>query len=129
MDNKEILPEILESSPEVTGADIRGESDLRVPELTPVGPTTSAASPVLIPGSSAVDDIVTMASSTVAAPSDDDLAAEDVDLIEHEWVARAKKVVAQTIGNPHAQTNELNKVRADYIKKRYNRTIKSKATS
>jgi hypothetical protein len=65
----------------------------------------------------------------VAAPSDDDLAAEDVDLIEHEWVARAKKVVAQTIGNPHAQTNELNKVRADYIKKRYNRTIKSKATS
>jgi hypothetical protein len=46
MDNKEILPEILESSPEVTGAEIRGESDLRVPELTPVGPTTSAASPV-----------------------------------------------------------------------------------
>lgn len=129
MDTHETLPEPLEASPEKGKAEIRGESDLRVPELSPVGPTASATAPVMLPGSSAVDDAVASATASITMPSDDDLAAEDVDLIEHEWVARAKKIVAQTTGNPYSQTNELNKVRAEYIKKRYNRTIKPVKTS
>lgn len=54
------------------------------------------------------------------------LAAEDLDLIEKEWVQKAKEVVGYTQGDPYEQNKELNKIKADYIKKRYNRTINLK---
>lgn len=53
------------------------------------------------------------------------LGAEDLDLIEKEWVLKAKEVVDHTQGDPYKQSQALSKIRADYIKKRYNRTIKS----
>jgi hypothetical protein len=49
--------------------------------------------------------------------------AEDVDLIEKEWVDKAKAIVAHTKDDPHRQNKEINKIKADYIKKRYNRDI------
>ena len=52
------------------------------------------------------------------------LAAEDADLIEKAWIEKAKRIVAETRGDPYAQNKEINKVKADYIKKRYNRDIK-----
>lgn len=55
-----------------------------------------------------------------AAPS---IAADD-DLIEKEWVLRAKAIVAKTKDDPHQQNKELNLYKADYIKKRYNKDIK-----
>lgn len=62
--------------------------------------------------------------------SDDDnsqqaaLIADDTDLIEKEWVTRAKSIVAQTKDDPHLQNREMNKVKADYMKKRYNKDLK-----
>ncbi len=50
--------------------------------------------------------------------------ADDVDLIEKEWVEKAKHIVAITIGDPYQQNKQLSKVKADYIKKRYNKIIK-----
>lgn len=50
--------------------------------------------------------------------------ADDVDLIEKEWIERAKRVVEQTRTDPHSQNIELGKVKADYVKKRYDRDIK-----
>lgn len=54
------------------------------------------------------------------------LEADDLDLIEKEWVTKAKQVVDKTQGDPYEQSNEINKIKADYIKKRYNRAIKLK---
>ena len=51
------------------------------------------------------------------------LVAEDADLIEKEWVQKAKYIVAQTHGDPYRQNKEINKIKADYIKKRYNKDI------
>jgi uncharacterized protein YdeI (BOF family) len=51
------------------------------------------------------------------------LAAQDEDLIEKEWVTRAKYIVAQTQDDPYKQKNEMSKIKADYIKKRFNKTI------
>jgi hypothetical protein len=51
------------------------------------------------------------------------LTAQDADLIEKEWVVRAKTLVAQTQDDPYKQKNEMSKVKADYIKKRFNKTI------
>lgn len=50
--------------------------------------------------------------------------AADVDLIEQEWVSRAKRIVEQTREDPHMQNKEMSKFKADYIKKRYNKDIK-----
>ena len=52
------------------------------------------------------------------------LIADDTDLIEKEWVIRAKAIVLQTKDDPHTQNKEMNKVKADYLKKRYNKDLK-----
>jgi len=55
---------------------------------------------------------------------DDGMDADDVDLIEKSWVEKAKNIVSETMGNPHSQSVEITKMKADYIKKRYNKELK-----
>src|SRR5437868_5134886 len=43
--------------------------------------------------------------------------ADDADLIEKEWVTKAKQIVEQTKNDPYLQTKEMNKMKADYLKK------------
>lgn len=50
--------------------------------------------------------------------------ADDADLIEKEWVVRAKSLVEKTKDDPFLQNKEISKVKADYIKKRYNKDMK-----
>ena len=50
--------------------------------------------------------------------------ADDTDLIEKEWVDRAKRIVEHTRNDPHQQTKEMNTMKADYLKKRYNKDLK-----
>jgi len=51
-------------------------------------------------------------------------AADDLDLIEKEWVDKAKEIVARTHSDPHTQNNEMTRFKADYMKKRYGKDIK-----
>lgn len=60
------------------------------------------------------------ASSTSSMPA----IADDNDLIEKEWVIKAKEIVEKTRTDPHEQNKEMNKVRADYLKKRYNKELR-----
>lgn len=60
-----------------------------------------------------------------AVLSDLPAVADDIDLIEKEWVEKAKHVVQATIGDPYNQNKQINKIKADYIKKRYNRDIRT----
>lgn len=53
------------------------------------------------------------------------LVADDADLIEKEWVLKAKAIVMQTRSDPHMQNVKMNDVKADYLKKRYNKDIKT----
>lgn len=57
------------------------------------------------------------------------MSAEDVDLIEKEWVQKAKEIVRSTQGDPYAQSQRLSEMKADYIKKRYNRQLKADTQS
>lgn len=50
--------------------------------------------------------------------------ADDGDLIEKEWVLKAKHIVEQTKHDPHQQNKAVNRVKADYLKKRYRKDIK-----
>ncbi len=52
------------------------------------------------------------------------LIADDADLIEKEWVEKAKQIVDNTRHDPYSQNKQLTKVKADYLKKRYNKDIK-----
>ena len=53
------------------------------------------------------------------------LIADDADLIEKEWVLKAKAIVAHTRSDPHQQNIEMTNIKADYLKKRYNKDLKT----
>lgn len=49
--------------------------------------------------------------------------AADDDLIEKEWVDRAKKIIMQTKDDPYRREQEVSKLQADYLKKRYGKEM------
>jgi len=51
------------------------------------------------------------------------LVANDEDLIEKEWVDKAKKIIAETKDDPHRREQEVGKLQADYLKKRYGKEL------
>ena len=53
--------------------------------------------------------------------------AADDDLIEKEWVDKAKKIVSETKDNPYKREEDVSKLQVDYLKKRYGREVGSTA--
>jgi len=51
------------------------------------------------------------------------LVANDDDLIEKEWVDQAKKIIIQTKDDPYRREQEVGKLQADYLRKRYGREL------
>lgn len=49
--------------------------------------------------------------------------ADDSDLIEKEWVEKAQEVIKRTKDDPHSQSKELGQVKAEYLKKRFDRKL------
>ena len=76
--------------------------------LTTVLPTPITSTP------SVVDD-----TTLIGNP----ILANDDDLIEKEWVDKAKRIVAETQDNPHRRDEEVNKLQIDYLKKRFGREL------
>jgi hypothetical protein len=60
-------------------------------------------------------------------PLVDDLpiVANDDDLIEKEWVDKAKKIIMQTKDDPYRREQEVNRLQADYLRKRYGKELGS----
>jgi len=72
--------------------------------------------PSILPAPVIVDENTTRSSSvTVDGPA----IAADEDLIEKEWVERAKKVIADTQNDPHGREQAVNQLQKDYRTKRY----------
>lgn len=67
------------------------------------------------------------AATPITQPATDDspLIADDVDVIEMEWVNKAKKIIKDTRDDPHAQEEAVEKLQIDYLKKRYGKEIKN----
>lgn len=68
--------------------------------------------------------IQTPSDVTRTSKSDKAKLIKDDDLIEKEWVDKAKRIVEQTREDPHQQSEQLTMVKADYMQKEYNKTIK-----
>lgn len=50
--------------------------------------------------------------------------ADDVDVIEKEWVDKAEQIVSQTKGDPYQEEELVEDLQIDYLKKRYGKDIK-----
>ncbi len=89
--------------------------------LTP--PTTQPIMPPPIPAALPVPGLQSLSSTPPSTPITD-MIADDADLIEKEWVQKAKSIVAQTAQDPHTQNKEMSKLKAQYVKTRYNKDFK-----
>lgn len=49
--------------------------------------------------------------------------AADEDLIENEWVNRAKQIISETEGDPYERERQISELRRTYIRERYGRQI------
>lgn len=99
------------------------------PEVKKPGQGTSLP-PVQIPVTQDDDDDTQPADDTpprvtVTTP----MIAEDVDVIEMEWVDKAKKIIKQTRDDPFAQEQAMEQLQIDYLRKRYGKEIKTKSNA
>ncbi len=101
------------------------------PEKRGLKPTVPANPPVQQTNLPVADDPMAAQPSNAVAVSTNGsntsqgaMIADDTDLIEKEWVIRAKSIVLQTKDDPNLQNKEVNKIKADYMKKRYNKDLK-----
>jgi len=83
----------------------------------PVAPVVQL--PVPVP----VTDDANNASSDDSTPA---VAADD-DLIEKEWVDKAKKVIAETKDDPYQRERAVGKLQVEYLRKRYGKELGSDA--
>ncbi len=102
----EVLPASPERSPSVQATPPMAAPAIALPAPPPMAAAPPAASPPATGGQ--------------AIP----LINDDGDLIEKEWVNKAKQIVERTRSDPHKQSEELTVVKADYMQKRYGKTIK-----
>lgn len=88
------------------------------------GPMVAPAMmPSAIPAAAAVtvDDVVAGNATAVSAATS---IADDVDVIEKEWVDKAKRIVMETKEDPNLQSKELGKFKAEYVNKRFQKNLK-----
>lgn len=69
------------------------------------------------------DDDNSTASPSLPDPSSSTVANDD-DVMEKVWVAKSKKIIESTKGDPYQREQEVSKLQAEYIQKRYGKTIR-----
>jgi len=80
-----------------------------------VGLTTAIPTPVVVSTVTSDDTTITQANGP--------LVANDDDLIEKEWVDRAKKIVSETQNDPRQRDDRISSLKVDYVKKRFGREL------
>lgn len=115
-------PETVPSLPPLVAGFERGQE--RSEQMAEAGARASdaamAATPVaatqpVVPVTSVTDPAV----STVISP----MVAGDEDLIEKEWVDKAKEIIEQTKDDPFTRTAKVNELQRDYLQKRYGKIV------
>ena len=121
------------TTPQPEQAPIQPGVELPTPAMekapsAPVGEPASAPVPATTPPlvanpaapSTPVPAAATPPTPGAAAPA----TADDVDVIEKEWVDAAQKVVEKNANDPHAEEEGFEDLQVDYLKKRYGKDIK-----
>lgn len=116
-----------------TAPEKEGEQEQQA-ETVPSRPETAKQPPQAMPSPPALDDIpvtdqpvigLPAQDVTTPIPTDPHSVAADADRIEPEWVDKVKTVIAKTQDDPHLQKEQMSRIKAEYIQKRFNKTIKT----
>ena len=77
-------------------------------------PVADIAAPVLpqAPDNTSQEDTSTLAGSMPETAADDDL-------IEKEWVSKAKRIISETADDPHRREAAVAQLQREYLRKRY----------
>ena len=67
---------------------------------------------------------VNSSAQTITQPSTPSTSLDDDYSIPKEWILKAKKIINSTISDPRQQNLEINKLKAEYMKQRFNIDIK-----
>ncbi len=88
------------------------------------GPSGDPAAVVAVPALPPLPTMTPTPVSTQPVVNDKNpIVAADEDLIEKEWIERAKKVVEETKHDPYLQGQQVSQLQADYLKKRYGKIV------
>lgn len=49
--------------------------------------------------------------------------ADDVDLIEKEWINKIREIIQHTRGNPYERARQLALLKSEYLQKRYQKNV------
>lgn len=107
----------IDKTPELNGIETVAERQEQVAEMQAIA--TDLSFQGLQTPTPVTDNSDTNTSLSQSAP----LIASDDDLIEKEWVDKAKKIVAETQNDPYSREDKVSKLRVDYIKKRWGRDL------
>jgi hypothetical protein len=105
-------PEHEQPREQIGGERIEQRSDAAIAAAVPA---TTLPAPVL--------PVVPDATVTQPVVSDTPLVAGDDDLIEKEWVDKAKQIIEQTKDDPYRREQEVSRLQAEYLKKRYGKEL------
>lgn len=84
-----------------------------------MGPGQPTLPPVVVPSPLPAVDATMSVSPGVDVP----VVANDDDLIEKEWVDKAKQILATTKDDPYRREKEVSKLQVEYLKKRYGKEL------
>lgn len=113
----ESTPEVPFNTPErgVPGAPERAPEQSTAAQ----GAVSAQPIPITLPTPVPVQD-----DSAQVQPVDDSPAvAADEDLIEKEWVDKAKHIISETKDDPAARERQVGRLQADYLRKRYGKEL------
>lgn len=79
----------------------------------------SSVLPSVVPPAQVQPDDAAEPDDSTDAP----LVAADEDLIEKEWVDKAKKIVISTKDDPYRREAEVSKLQVEYLRKRYGKEL------
>ena len=122
--NLNLPPPVVESGSADSGT-AQAEQAPATPETAPMpSQATPAAAMPVFP--------TTQVDNSGQASSDDKTTSgmpmpkmlDDKDLIEKEWVEKAKAIVQKTADDPYKQTEEVSVLKADYLQENFNKTLK-----
>lgn len=107
--------------------ELKNESGLTTQENAPAKQTSAPTLPI------APTNIPTVATPLI--PNDDasqddsadggDSRSTNPDRIEKQWIDKAKAIVNQSKDDPYRQKTDMSKIKAEYIKTRFNKAIKT----
>jgi hypothetical protein len=99
-------------------------ADIVVPHFQATPPSMPPVAPALPPSGQPQSAVQQIVPSAPMSPTVHEEESQDGDAVDAEWVSKAREVVERTHTDPYLQSKELSKVRAQYIKARYNKEIK-----